>query len=363
MAHATRHTPRSGHRRFPAETVCCLKEGDLRMSEPRPDRQQILDMMNGFRPACVIAAAAELDTWSVLSECPQTADALAKILRCDPRAMTMLLDAVAALDLLDKEGGQYRVPAELRDWLVADGPQTILPMLLHAGNILRGWSQLARTVKDGVPSPQPPSIRGATADRDSFIAAMHVISGPMADGLVAQLKPLKFRHLLDVGGASGTWTLALLRAVPDATATIFDLPDAIEQARQRLGDSPLAGRVALVPGDFYVDELPAGGDFAWVSAICHQHSRQHNRELFAKVFRALAPGGRIAIRDVVMEPDRTQPREGALFAINMLVNTESGGTFTFAEYADDLQNAGFEKPQLAVKHEAMNSVVMATKPT
>jgi SAM-dependent methyltransferase len=90
--------------------------------------------------------------------------------------------------------------------------------------------------------------------------------------------------------------------------------------------------VTLAAGDFYVDDLPAGADFAWVSAICHQHSRRHNRELFAKVYRALAPGGRIAIRDVVMEPCRTQPRDGALFAINMLVNTDTGGTFRASAY-------------------------------
>ena len=68
------------------------------------------------------------------------------------------------------------------------------------------------------------------------------------------------------------------------------------------------------------------------------------------------------MRDVVMEPDRTLPFEGALFAINMLVNTESGGTFTLAEYAEDLRSAGFENPQLQVKHEAMNSVIVAEKP-
>ena len=110
------------------------------------------------------------------------------------------------------------------------------------------------------------------------------------------------------------------------------------------------------------DDLPDGADFAWVSAICHQHSRRQNRELFAKVFRALVPGGRIALRDVVMEPGRTQPVRGRLFAINMLVNTDSGGTFTFKEYVEDLQSAGFENPQLQVKHEAMNSVVVAEKP-
>jgi ubiquinone/menaquinone biosynthesis C-methylase UbiE len=179
--------------------------------------------------------------------------------------------------------------------------------------------------------------------------------------LVQKLGPPKFRRLLDVGGASGTWTLAFLRAVSDATATIFDLPDAIEQARHRLAGTEFAARVTLVAGDFYADDLPEGADFAWVSAICHQHSRRHNRELFAKVFRALSPGGRIALRDVAMEPNRTSPREGALFAVNMLVNTDSGGTFTFNEYAEDLQSAGFENPQLQVKHEAMNSVIVAEK--
>jgi hypothetical protein len=64
----------------------------------------------------------------------------------------------------------------------------------------------------------------------------------------------------------------------------------------------------------------------------------------------------------VMEPNRTVPREGTLFAVNMLVNTDSGGTFTFDDYAEDLKSVGFENPQLQVKHEAMNSVIVAEKP-
>jgi SAM-dependent methyltransferase len=331
------------------------------MPELRPNRQQILDLINGFRPACVIGAAAELDVWTALGGRSLTAEELTGRLGTNLRATAMLLDAVAALQLLDKRDGRYSVPPELRDWLVEGGRDTVLPMLRHATGILRGWSQLAWTVKGGIPAPRPASIRGPAADRAAFIAAMHTVSGPMADDLVAQLGPPKFRRLLDVGGASGTWTLAFLRAVPAATATIFDLPDAIEQARARLAGSEFEGRVTLAAGDFYIDDLPAGADFTWVSAICHQHSRRHNRELFAKVYRALAPGGRIAIRDIVMEPCRTQPRDGALFAINMLVNTDTGGTFTFDEYAEDLQAAGFNSPRLQVKHEAMNSVVAAVK--
>jgi SAM-dependent methyltransferase len=331
------------------------------MPESFPNRGQILDLMSGFRPACVIGAAAELDLWTALGDQSRSAEQVAQQLGADLRATTVLLDAVTAIGLLEKRDLCYSVPPELRPWLVEDSPETILPMLRHAMNISRSWSQLAQVARSGGPATPQASIRGAVADRAAFIAAMHVVSGPMADGLLQQLGPLRFRRLLDVGGASGTWTLAFLRAAPTATATIFDLPDAVEQARQRLAGTEYAARVTLVAGDFYSDELPGGADFAWVSAICHQHSRRHNRELFAKVYRALAPGGRIALRDVVMEPCHSRPCEGALFAVNMLVNTESGGTFTFEEYAEDLRSAGFENPKLAVKHEAMNSVVAAEK--
>lgn len=290
------------------------------------------------------------------------ADQVATRLGCDPRAIATLLDAVTALGLLDKHSGRYTVPEDVQPWLVDGPPESVLPMILHRMNILRSWSQLAWVAKSGVPCPRTASIRGAEADRAAFVAAMHAVSGPMADGLVARLGPQQFTHLLDVGGASGTWTLAWLRAVAGARATIFDLPDAIEQARTRIAASGLADRITLVPGDFYRDDLPAGADFAWVSAICHQHDREHNRALFAKVLAALQPGGAIAIRDVVMEPCRTRPVAGAMFAVNMLVNTPSGGTFTFEEYSEDLQAAGFVEPELRVRHEAMNSVVVARKP-
>ncbi len=161
------------------------------MPDTRPERQRILDTMSAFRPACVIGAAAELDLWTVLAQQPQTADELAGRLGANLRALTMLLDAVVAMGLLEKHDWRYNVPAELRDWLVADGCDTILPMLQHAACIARGWAQLAAVVKQGAPAPRQPSIRGAEADRAAFIGAMHSVSGPAADGLVAQLAPLE----------------------------------------------------------------------------------------------------------------------------------------------------------------------------
>ncbi|MHC4179020.1 MAG: methyltransferase family protein, partial [Planctomycetota bacterium] len=194
------------------------------MKERPLDGQAILDVAAGFQEACVLGAAAELDLFTILSERAMPAEELADLLGWDRRATSMLLGAVAALQLLDKQGDRYAVPDELRPWLVDGSPQSVLPMIWHRMNILRGWSQLAWVVKAGIPCPRPASVRGAEADRAAFIAAMHTVSGPMADGLVAQLGPPQFEHLLDVGGASGTWTLAFLRAAANSKATIFDLP-------------------------------------------------------------------------------------------------------------------------------------------
>jgi predicted O-methyltransferase YrrM len=331
-------------------------------TEPHFGRVQILEMMGGFRPACVLGAAAELDVFTMLGDEAVSGQQLASRLGSDLRATCTLLDALAALRLLEKQDNRYRVPEALRPLLTAGTPQTVLPMVQHQMNCLRTWAQLAWVAQTGQSASRQASIRGEAADRAAFIAAMHSVSGPVADDLVARLGPPKFKHLLDVGGASGTWTLAFLRAVPDSTATIFDLPDAIRQAHERLNTSGLVERIGLASGDFYQDELPPGADLAWVSAIAHQHSRQHNRELYAKVYRALEPGGQIMVRDFVMKPDRVQPADGALFAINMLVNTETGGTFTFEEFAEDLGAAGFAGPEAVLWDDTMLSVVAARKP-
>jgi precorrin-6B methylase 2 len=319
-------------------------------------------MMADFRPACIVGAAAELDLFTAIGQQALSLETIAEKLHADSRAIRILLDAVTALGLLQKHDHSYQVPSQLQPLLIQPSPQCILPMIWHSMTILRGWSQLAWVARAGIPGPRTASIRGAEADRAAFVAAMHTVSGPIADGLVARLGPPQFRHLLDVGGASGTWTLAFLRAVPGAQATIFDLPDAIEQARARIQTSDLAGRINLAPGDFYADSLPTGADYAWLSAIIHQHSREQSRELFAKVFAALDRGGRVGVRDMVMEASRTRPVAGALFAVNMLVNTDAGDTYTLEEISADLRGAGFVEPRLAVAADDMQAVVEARKP-
>ena len=321
-----------------------------------------MESVRGFQPACVIIAAAELDIFALLCDRPANAAYVAQCIHGDLRAAIVLLDALAALGLLTKQGDLYQTAAIAADVFVAGAPHSSLGMTRHLGNCLRNWAQLARVVRTGKPADHAPSIRGADEDLASFIQAMHEVSTPLAEPLLDALEPLNFHHLLDLGGASGTWTIPLLRRHLSARATIFDCPDVIPMAAQRLAEAGLTDRIRLVAGDYNADPLPAGADLAWVSAIVHQNSPEQNRALFARVYAALEPAGQILIRDVVVDETRTRPLMGALFAVNMLVATAGGGTFTFNELRDALASAGFTNIRYLHRGEAMDCVLGAEKP-
>ena len=323
--------------------------------------EEVLGIARSFQTTCVLTAGAALDVFSSLHEKPVTAGELASSLGADLRAMTILLDALAALGFLAKQSDQYTVPEDLARFLCAQSAENVLPMVRHQANCLRRWAELPVVARTGKRPETGPSIRGAAADQADFIGAMHTISKPIAAEVIDYLQPLKFRHLLDVGGGPGTWTIAFLRAVPKARATLFDLPPVTSMDRARFVEAGLADRVTLVGGDFYADDLPAGADLAWLGAICHQNSREQNRALFAKVHKALADDGAVVIRDVVMDPSRTSPAGGALFAVNMLTATEAGGTYTFDEYSEDLRQAGFGEAVLVHQDEFMSSLIRAQK--
>ncbi|MBN2448626.1 MAG: methyltransferase domain-containing protein [Phycisphaerae bacterium] len=310
------------------------------------DADAILAMGRNFWNCRVLLTAAELDLFTLLSHDALTAAEVAGRIGGDKRATTVLLDAVAALQLLEKRQGRYTCPADVARHLSADAPDSILAMLMHMNGLWPSWSELT-----GVVRGDENAVRRALAERtdtyaQAFIGAMHVVTRAPARDIVTAIKPGAARRLLDIGGASGTITLAFLNASDKLKATLFDLPHVIELARERIGDAGMLARVELVAGDFHTDELPPGHDLALLSQIAHQNSPLENVELFKKAWRALVPGGRLVIRDHVMSEDRTQPARGAIFAVNMLVRTAGGGTYTSGEFEQMLAQAGFESVRL-----------------
>jgi len=233
-------------------------------------------------------------------------------------------------------------------------------MAKHAANLWPKWTHLTEIVRTGK------AALSSAVDKDeegyrAFILAMHVVGWERAEQLAGVIDLSGAKRFLDIGGASGTYTIAILKLQPEMTATLFDLPPAIPLARERLSREGFIDRVTLHAGDFYTDELPGEHDLALLSAIIHQNSPQQNRDLYRKVHAALVPGGRLLIRDHVMDPSHTRPRMGALFALNMLVATPGGSTYTFDEIREDLESAGFTDVKMLHQDEQMTGLVEATR--
>lgn len=323
--------------------------------------ESILAMGRGFMDARILLSGAELGVFTLLSKEPLRAPEVAGRLGLDIRAAAILVDALTALGLLRKEDGQYCCPEEAARYLSADSPHTVIPMLLHSAGMWRRWSRLTDIAK-GITEDNAPLMFDEPGQLAAFIGAMHVIGGRLARELAAGLGALPCKRLLDIGGATGTYAEAFLEANPHMHATIFDRPAVIDMARKRLAASPLLSRFDFSEGDFYEDELPQGYDLALLSAIIHQNSPAQNLALYEKCARALISGGRILIRDHVMNPDRTQPVAGALFAVNMLVGTPGGNTYTFEEIKSDLMAAGFTDIRLIRSGDRMDGLVEGIRP-
>ena len=311
--------------------------------------EQLLEMMHAYQVSCILAAAVDLDIFGPLQQARLSASEVATATHSDQRGITILLDALAAVGVLTKDEGMYGLPQQLEPYLCKNTAESIIPMLHHQGVCLRRWAHLPWTVRSGVPSEIPPSLQGEEADQEAFIQAMHVVSRDVAPRLIPEINPSGFQCVLDLGGASGSWTQAWLEAEPGVRAIIFDLPHVIPMARARLSESQVADRVDYVAGDFYQDALPPGADLVWVSAIIHQNSRQQNLDLFRRIADTIEPNGWIYIRDIVLEADRTAPVAGALFAVNMLSATPGGNSYSFNEIEADLIQSGFTDVELVRK--------------
>ncbi len=324
-------------------------------------QEEVLRLSWNFMTSRILLTGAELNLFTILGQSRLTAVEIADRTGTNLRALTILLDAIAAMGFLGKEGETYWCASPVYPVLSEDAPDSVLAMVLHAAHLWHRWSNLTNIVRgEGISRDSAASAREEKEMR-AFIGAMHAVAAPQAERIVSAARPGNARALIDVGGASGTYTIAFLRAVPGMTATLFDRPEVIAMARERLKEEGVLDRVRLVAGDFSRDELPPGHDLAFVSAVIHQNSPGQNLSLFRKVHRSLVAGGRMVVRDHVMEPDRIHPKDGAIFAVNMLVNTSGGGTYTFAEIESALSQAGFSRVRLLVKGEHMDALVEAFK--
>jgi predicted O-methyltransferase YrrM len=301
--------------------------------------QRILDMASAFQQSRVLLTACELGVFGALDGGAMSSRDVAHVVGADERATDRLLNALGALGLLEKAGGRFANAAAAARFLVPGNPEHVAS-LLHMANLWDTWSTLTDAVRNGhALSARPPKARDAAWLR-AFIEAMHWRASQHAPTVVAALDVSSVCRVLDVGGGSGAYAMAFARAKADLQAVVFDLPGVVPLAQQYIDRSGFSDRVRVVAGDYDVDALGSGFDLVFLSAILHGNSPARNRALLAKSAAALVPDGRVVVQDFIMNQNRTAPVFGTLFALNMLVGTDGGDTYTESEVRDWMEAAG-----------------------
>lgn len=311
-----------------------MPENNTKPQIDGPD--QIVEMVSAFQKSRIILTAFELDLFTCLGRDGKTSGEAAKIVQADLRGTDRLLNALCALGFLRKEGGRFMNTDISLRYLVKDS-EDYLSRIGHSLNIYRTWGTLTDAVKKGT------SVTRREYDSFSlvnFIEAMHHRAKKTADRLVSHVDLAGVERILDVGGGSGVYSMAFVRARPGLRAVVFDLPEVTELARKYIDDAGLSAGITTMDGDYNKDDFGTGYDLAFMSAIVHINSYDENVALMARAYRCLNPGGVIVIQDHIMEDDRTAPVRGALFALNMLVNTQRGDTYTEEEMRQWLEKAG-----------------------
>jgi SAM-dependent methyltransferase len=321
----------------------------------------LLENVRGFMKSRIILTAAELDLFTQIHRGVNTARELAEKNRLDTRAVSRLLDAVVTFGLLTKENNRYGLSEE-GVFLSSDHPDTPLPMILHMSELWDTWSRLTDVVIQGKNPDKIPITEKGEKTVKAFIGAMHVVGKGLSRQIAQELDLSQYNKLLDIGGASGTYIIAFLEKNPTMKAVLFDLKQVIPMAEENLRESGILDRVELVEGNFYTDPLPRGCDLVLLSAIIHQNSPDQNQDLYQNIHQALLPGGTLMIRDHIMEENRVNPPGGAIFALNMLVGTQGGDTYSFKEVSENLGAAGFTNIKQIKRGEKMDCIVTARKP-
>ncbi|HET6419439.1 MAG TPA: class I SAM-dependent methyltransferase [Geobacteraceae bacterium] len=294
--------------------------------------RDLRSLWNGFWASRVLLTANNFRIFDHL-RAGKTAEEAAGLIGADPRGTEILLNALTGLGLLRKKSGKFRNSAMADRFLATGSPHYHGDIIRHADSLWKSWSSLDEAVRTGAPARK-------SGDHEAFIRGMHNNAVWRAAGVIGELDLKGARNALDLGGGPGTYSIELARK--GISVTLFDLPDTIPISREIINESGLEG-IDFRAGDFLADDIGSGYDLIFVSQVLHSLSPAENAFLMGKCAKALRPRGRIAIQEFLIDATLTRPLHGALFSVNMLVNTDGGRCYAPGEIIGWLSAAGFRK--------------------
>jgi O-methyltransferase domain/Dimerisation domain len=321
------------------------------MNEPQPDH--ILQVGLGFWASKTLLSAVEMGLFTELAQHPGNLDTLEARLGLHRRSARDFLDALVALQFLQRKQGIYSNTPSADLFLDKRKPSYIGGILEMANNRLySAWGQLTTALRTG--SPQNESKDGADpflelyarpAQLKEFLSAMTGVShgGNMA---IARKFPWKqYRTAVDVGTAQGDLITQVALANPHIEGAGFDLPPVGPLFEEYVALNGLSRRVKFLPGSFFDQPLPKA-DVVMMGHILHDWDMDTKRMLIKKAWEALPEGGAYIVYESLIDDDRSTNAMGLMMSLNMLIETPGGFDFTGADCAGWMKDAGFRETRV-----------------
>jgi hypothetical protein len=331
----------------------------MRYELPASEDRAIWDIWLSMYRLPAMAVADELGVFTALAAEPATAAQLAQRLGFNRRATDVLLAMLAALGLLVVRRGAYELADVTRTYLLPESPYYWGPLLHALGVVAQQHEALIRALRapddSAVPmdaaraqhgaSPEDPAEawkRGQIdrARAEAVTRLMHCHSLPASVGVAKNGNLRGVSRLLDVGGGSGCFSIAIAQQLPSVRCTVLELPAVCDVARGYIADGGVADRVDTVSIDMFRDAWPRGYDGVFFSNIFHDWNAETNRFLARRAYEAVEPGGRIFLHEQLLAEDGSGPVTTAAFSMLMLLGTH-GRQYTFSELEQILSSAGF----------------------
>ena len=314
-----------------------------------PDSAPIIDLIEAFRRSKTMFAAVSMGIFDRLERQPATAAQLAAQLPADAGALERLLDACAALRLLQKHDGVFALTEMAQRYLCASSAWSLDGYIRYSDEALYPmWGHLADAVKEGAPrwnqvfGIDGPIFSGFFRSDEAmrrFLLGMHGLGMNNSPKIIDAFDLSSFRRMADLGGATGHLTIAACERYPNLRGVVFDLPRVAPIARETIGRSAARDRIDVVEGDFFHDELPDADLYA-LGRILHDWTAEKCAALLRKIHQHLPAGGALLVMEKLLHEDGVGQLSANLQSLNMLVVTE-GRERKLSEYAQLLNDAGF----------------------
>lgn len=333
--------------------------------EEMPPQVALFQMATGYWVSQAIYVAAKLGIADLLKDEAKTSDELAQLTATHGPTLYRTLRALSSLGIFkEDDGGRFcltPLSAPLQD-----GPNSVRAMAIHLieDASWQAWGDLLHSVQTGESAFKHvhgmevfPYYAQHSESNQVFNEAMTNYSSVVSAAVVQAYDFSRAGKIVDVGGGHGHLLTTILKANPNSNGVIFDLPPAIEGARERIEAEGLNERCELAGGDFF-ESVPEGGDVYTLKTIIHDWDDERAISILKNINRAMKTDAKVIIIETIVPPDN-EPSFSKFGDLHMLIMT-GGRERTAAEYGKLFEAAGLKLSNV-IPTESMMGIVEAVK--